>query len=372
MSNNKDASTKILGFKYQEMVALVKCLDAKNNTTIFLECYGDVSDSETSTEIKHSINDKKELYDTHRDFWKTLGNLVEHKDDYENYNLFILHTTAKIQIGSIFEKWEDLSVEEKVEKVLSIKPNKTISSHFQKVEKCELEVLKSILSRFKIESEKENSREYYKNILIEHNVITTSIPKEQAETFICLLLGHLSKELIISDNYQWKIDANKFKIDFQVYAKNYKIDDLIFPNIKIDETKSIDNGFKFTNELKNINYETKIGSALKDYFRAQKSRLEILNSRKSLASNLDDYDDEILEEFNDMKNSFEDKLKTNLFNDHIEDSRRFYDDFLSFISNKKDLLGVKSETIKNYYPKGRTHHNIENNQSITLKLNKEL
>lgn len=372
MTNNKDASTKILGFKYQEMVALVKCLEAKNNTTIYLECLGDVSDGETSTETKHSTNNKKELYDTHIDFWKTLGNLVEHKDDFEDYKHFILHTTAKIKAGSIFEKWEDLSIDEKVQKVLTVEPNNTISSHFQKIKKCELEVLKNILNRFKIESEKENSREYYKNILIEHNVITTSIPKEQTETFICLLLGYLSRELIISENYQWKIDANKFKMDFQIYAKNYKIDDLIFPNIKIDETKTVDNGFKFTNELKDINYELKIGSALKDYFRAQISRLEILNSRKSLASNLDDYDDEILEEFNDMKNSFEDKLKTNLFNDHIEDSRRFYDKFLNFISNKKDLLGVKSETIKNYYPKGRTHHNIEDNQSITLKLDKKL
>lgn len=372
MSNNQDASTKILGFKYQEMVALVKCLEAKSNTTIYLECYGDVADGETSWETKHSIDNKKELYNTHIDFWKTLGNLVEHKDDFENYKHFILHTTAKIQIGSIFENWENISTDEKAEKVLSIKPNDTISSHYQKVKKCELEVLKNILKRFKIESEKENSKEYYKNILIEHNVITTSIPKDQTETFICLLLGHLSKELLTSESYQWKIDANQFKMDFQVYAKNYKIDDLIFPNIKIDETKTIDNGFKFTNELKKINYETKIGSALKDYFRAQINRLEILNSRKSLASNLDDYDDEILEEFNDMKTSFEDKLKTNLFNDHIEESRRFYDEFLNFISNKKDLLGVKSETIKNYYPKGRTHHNIENNNNVTLKLEKEL
>lgn len=371
MSNNKDASTKILGFKYQEMVALVKCLEAKNNTIIYLECYGDVSDAETSTEIKHSIDDKKELYDTHIDFWKTLGNIVEYKDDFENYKHFILHTTAKIKIDSIFEKWELLSKEEKAVKVLSIKPNNTISPHFQKVKKCDLEDLKSILCRFKIESEQQNSKEYYKNILIEHNVITTSIPKEQNEAFVCLLLGHLSKELINSENYKWKIDANQFKMDFQVYAKNYKIDDLIFPNIEIDETKTIDNGFKFTNELKNINYETKIGSALKDYFRAQINRLEILNSRKSLASNLDDYDDEILEEFIDMKKSFEDKLKTNLFNDHIEESRRFYDDFLNLISNKKDLLGVKSETIKNYYPKGRTHHNIEDNQNVTLKLGKE-
>lgn len=66
--SNKDASTKILGFKYQETVALIKCLEAKNNTTIYLECFGDISDGETATELKHSIDGKKELYNTHLDF----------------------------------------------------------------------------------------------------------------------------------------------------------------------------------------------------------------------------------------------------------------------------------------------------------------
>lgn len=370
--SNKDASTKILGFKYQEMVALVKCLEAKNNTTIYLECFGDISDGETSTEMKHSIDDKKELYDTHIDFWKTLGNLVELKDDFENYNYFVLHTTAKIKIGSIFEEWANISEEEKETKVLSITPNATINPHFEKVRQCNSKDLRNILNRFTIEAEQKNANEYYKDILVEHHVITTSIPKENIEAFVCLLLGYISSQLINSDDYQWKIDKNKFSIDFQFFSKNFKIDDLIFPNIKIDESKIIDNGYKFTNELKNIYYESKIGSALNDYFRAQINRIEILNSRKSLATNLDDYDDEILEEFYDLKNSFEDRLKTNLFNDHITESRRFYDEFLMNISNKKDLLGIKSETIKNYYPKGRTHHNIEENTDVTLKLDKEL
>jgi hypothetical protein len=36
MSSKSDASTKILGFKYQEMVALKECFEAKDGTKIYM------------------------------------------------------------------------------------------------------------------------------------------------------------------------------------------------------------------------------------------------------------------------------------------------------------------------------------------------
>ena len=85
MSSKFDASTKILGFKYQEMVALKECFEAKDGTKIYLECLGDVSDGKISTEVKHSINDDKKLIDTHIDFWKTLSNIITEYDAFRFY-----------------------------------------------------------------------------------------------------------------------------------------------------------------------------------------------------------------------------------------------------------------------------------------------
>jgi hypothetical protein len=370
--SKSDASTKILGFEYQKMVALIKCLEAKNNTIIHLECFGDVSDGNTSTEIKHSINDGKGLYDTHPDFWKTLGNIIESKEDFKDYDNFTLHTTAKIRVGSIFDGWNQLTDIEKETKILSIIPNETIKSYWNKAKSCNPADLKSILKQFRIEDEQKNAREYYKDILIEHTIITTSVPKIHIESFACFLLGYISEKLITSNDYIWKIDKNEFQIDFQVYLKNFLIDDLIFPNIKIDPKTIIDKGYKFTTELKNIDYNSKIANALNDYFRANLNRIEILKTRKSLTQSLDDYDEEISESFTELKITFENKLNFSLFNNHKEESRRFYDEHQANISNKKDLLGVKSDTIKSYYPKGRTHHNIEENpiSSWTLKKSK--
>jgi hypothetical protein len=367
-----NASTKILGFEYQKMVALIKCLEAKNDTIIHLECFGDVSDGEVSTEMKHSIDDDKELYDTHIDFWKTFGNIIDSKEDFKNYSSFILHTTAKIRIGSIFDGWDSLTDLEKEKKIFSVTPNDTIKTYFNKAKSCDSTILKNILKRFRIEDEQKNAREYYKNILIEHPIITTSVPKIHIESFACFLLGYISEKLIFSNDYIWKIDKNEFQIDYQVYLKNFLIDDLIFPKIKVDRTKIIDKGYKFTSELKKINYSSKIANALDDYFRANLSRIELLKTRKSLAQSLDDYDEEISESFIDLKITYENKLNFSLFKDYKSESRRFYDDYLAEISNKKDLLGVKSDTIKSYYPKGRTHHNIEENPiySWTLKKSK--
>lgn len=365
-----NASTKILGFEYQKMVALIKCLEAKNNTVIHLECFGDVSDGDESIEMKHSIDDDKELYDTHIDFWKTFGNIIDSQEDFKDYNTFVLHTTAKIRIGSIFEGWNTLTDLDKETRILSVTSNATIKAYCSKAKSCDSDNLKNILKRFRIDDEQKNARTYYKDILIDHPVITTSVPKKHIESFICFLLGYISEKLITSNDYIWKIDKNEFQIDFQVHLKNFLIDDLIFPNIKIDPKTITDRGYKFTTELKNIGYTSKTANALNDYFRANLNRIEILKSRKSLSQSLDDFDDEISEHFSDLKITFENKLGLSLFNDYKKESRQFYDEHQATISLKKDLYGVKSDTIKTYYPKGRTHHIIEESTISSWKLNK--
>ncbi|AOC95950.1 hypothetical protein BB050_02856 [Flavobacterium anhuiense] len=368
--SNTDASTKILGFEYQKMVALIKCLEAKNDVIIHLECFGDISDGTESVETKHSINDNKELYDTHEDFWKTLYNIIDNEDDFKSYTSFILHTTAKIREKSIFDGWNSLTDSQKESRIKSVKPTGTISSYINKVNSSSSDDLKSVLKRFKIEDNQKNARDYYKDVLITHPQITTPVPQSHIEPFVCLLLGYISEKLITSSDYIWKIDKNEFKIDFQRFLKNYLIDDLIFPNIKVDPDTISDKGYRFIAELRNIGYETKIANALNDYFRANFNRIDILMKNRSLAESLDDYDDEILESLNDTKLTFENRLSSLLLPNYKKESRLFYDHYQENISLKKDLKGVKTDTIKNYYPKGRTHHMIEESESFSWKLNK--
>ncbi len=50
-SNN--ATPKYLGYVYQVLIAIEQCFQAKKNETIWIECYGDVYDGSTSTEVKY-------------------------------------------------------------------------------------------------------------------------------------------------------------------------------------------------------------------------------------------------------------------------------------------------------------------------------
>lgn len=181
MSSKSDASTKIVGFKYQEMVALKECFEAKDGTKIYLECFGDVSDGKTSTEVKHSTDVGKKLIDTHIDFWKTLSNIITEYDTFRFYDKFILHTTAKIKEGSIFEGWVHLDKSEKEKKINAVKSNDTIGEYYDNVTSFDQESLQNILEKFEIKDNQKSAKDYYKDILLNHIAIINMVKEEKIE-----------------------------------------------------------------------------------------------------------------------------------------------------------------------------------------------
>ncbi|WP_158963709.1 hypothetical protein [Myroides fluvii] len=366
MTSKSDASTNILGFKYQEMVALKESLDAKDGSKIYLECFGDISDGITSTEIKHSINEDKKLIDTHIDFWKTLSNIITEYDTFRFYDKFILHTTAEVKIGSIFEKWNELKKNEKCAKILAVKSNKTISQYYSNVVKFDKSNLESILEKFVIKSNQQSAKEYYQEILINHSAIKNLIKRNERESFLNYLLGYISSELINSDSYLWEIDIDSFRANFQSYANRYQIDDLSFPVSNASANSNTTNNFYFVKELQNIEYVNKIGSSMSNYLKASESQIKMIQERLSLYETLDNYDEDIRDLVIELKESHLDQLTKNC--DIKEKSRRFFDESINQISSKTTIDGVAG--VRPYYPKGRLLHNIEE-KYIVLNLNSE-
>jgi len=363
MSKKTDASTKILGFKYQEMVALKECFDAKDGTKIYLECLGDVSDGETSTEVKHSIDEDKKLIDTHIDFWKTLSNIMNEYDTFRFYNKFILHTTAEIKKESIFENWNNSSKSEKLSKIKSVKSNDTIDSYYKNIMSFDESLLEKVLEKFEILDNQKSAKEYYKDVLIKHPVIINSVAEENREAIIYSLLGFISKELITSNNYVWHIDIDTFRDNFRFFMNQYKISDLKFPVSNLVASDSDRNKFNFVKSLEEIDYERKIGKSMNYYLRASESQLKMITARMSLSENLDNYDEDIKEFVLDLEDSHIDKMVPGI--DVKQFSRRFFDESLEKVSSKTKIEGV-TET-RSYYPKGRLLHNIEIN-SININL----
>lgn len=363
MSSKSDASKNILGFKYQEMVALKECIEAQDGTKIYLECFGDVSDGKVSTEVKHSINDDKKLYDTHPDFWNTLSNIVSEYDTFRFYDKFILHTTAEIKKDSIFEKWSNLSTSEKKTKILAVKSNDTIEKHYEKIKAFDSTKLREVLNKFEINDKQKSAKVYYKEVLIKHPVIINTIEEKDREQFLCSLLGYISNELINSTEYIWEIDINSFRENFRSYAIPYQIEDLKFPISKITPDISSKDNFQFVQALEAIEYEIKIGKSMTNYLKASDSQLRMIQARTSLSENLENYDEDIKDIVLELKDSHIDKFIEG--SDPKENSRRFFDDSIEKITSKTKIEGV-TET-RPYYPKGRLLHNFET-RDINLNL----
>lgn len=361
-----DASKKILGFKYQEMVALVKCLEAKDDTSIFLECYGDIADNKISIEIKHSIDTSKKLINTHIDFWKTIYNCLYNYETYKFYSKFILHTTADIKEDSIFCGWNEKQAKDKLADVLSIEATNTIADYVTYIKDSDKKILKELLDKFVINANEKSAQDYYVDILCNHPSVVNALKIEFRKSFINSLLGYISSKLIEADKYIWEINIYSFREEFQSYLKHYQIEDLIFPYSNKEVNISDQHEFKFIQELKDIEYDLKIGRAFKNYIKAADSQLMMITQRKSLSEALDRFDEAITELIEDNTIVHTDKLKTEQNYDLNEKSRRFIDCTEEKVSAKKEILGVKA--VEDYYPKGRFYHCLEENELFSCKL----
>ncbi|MGL6010417.1 MAG: hypothetical protein ACRC0J_02730 [Shewanella oncorhynchi] len=160
-SNN--ATSKYLGYIYQVLIAIEKCFEAKSNETIWIECFGDVYDGKTFTEVKHHCMEHN-LSSNAQDFWKTLKNLVV--EDSSIFQRIVLHTTSYIAENSAFYGWNDLSAKRKLEIVKSHIPTSSTKPFYDTIfrEASETEI-ENILARFTIEHSQLQIEEKWKSLL---------------------------------------------------------------------------------------------------------------------------------------------------------------------------------------------------------------
>lgn len=364
-SAKRDASKQILGFKYQELVALLKCLDSDDNGKIYLECFGDISDNTTVTEVKHSINDKKTLHNTHIDFWKTLSNIVSEYDRLRFYKQYILHTTATIKEDSIFNNWNELSAKEKRKRIKKVHPTETIKIYCININSHKIAELDEILGKFQINASEPNAKEFYKKRLLEHPAITKPLALKDREPVIINLFGILSFYLINNENL-WEIDLESFNDSFRSILKKYQIDDLLFPIVNSNPNNQKENNFKFIKALKDIDYKAKIEIAVNDYFRAAESQITMISKRPTLTNELESFDDELLEDMKEMKITRQDELSYLNLPDINQYSKRFFDACIDNAKDKTTINGVSG--VRSYYPKGRVHHQVEEHEDFKWRL----
>lgn len=359
---SNDATLKLLGYKYQELMAIETIFNAKINETIWLECKGDVANSKSVTEHKHHFGNAT-LSDKSIDFWKTLKNMVEEKNLISQFQYCVLSTTAKILENSIFFNWNSLPKEEKYRNLKKITPTKTIQIFYDyifKNDNIQKDEFLSILEKFTIKSSQLKIDEKWKE-LIEHPFLSL-VKEKDRESSLELIYGYITKQAIIENN-QWHIKRNQFVKDMQFSLRKYIQGKPVFPMYTNNEIHNdIDRrDFIFVRELQDIKTpKILISYAVSDYLKANLSQIHMLEESPLLVKDLDAYDADIFQLLEIEKSELsmtitEDDIGTKISE---ETSRKLYQNCRD--TSHQEINNV--EQTQKYYKDGRMHSVVEENK----------
>ena len=194
---------------YQFLVALEKCFEMQNDESIWIEKYGDVTNSNgEQVEVKDY---QKNLTDLDHNVWKTMKNWLADGFDVSYYHSLILSTTQTISSTSKFIDWNNKNKDEKLEILNSIsqkyteqkKKDETTQKLLNNVlDSSTSDKLLSILEKFTIQSEAENDEILYKRLL---EISTDGILEEKRDEFLASLVGYIIKPEITSGGWEIKI-----------------------------------------------------------------------------------------------------------------------------------------------------------------------
>ncbi|MBL1276303.1 MAG: hypothetical protein COB30_009450 [Ectothiorhodospiraceae bacterium] len=353
---SNDATFKLLGFEYQKLIALEKCLDAKPNERIWIECRGDVANKDTSMEIKHHSSNHN-ITSNSEDVWNTLKNYITEINITQTFTNLILHTTSSIPNSSIFFDWNRLAIAEKRRKVLNHTPSATIKSYYETVAKCSEENLKLILGRFEIISNQPKIEEMWEN-LKKHSALII-VPLNLRDQAIQELYGYITKQAISNPN-MWQIDINDFQRDMRHSISKFTTDKVPFPFISEGsvQPKKKNGELIFIQKMKDIKLKKKNQEiAISDYFRAQETQITMLSSSPTLRDSLERYDNNIERDLENEKSSTSYDLSESDINTEKADkeSRDLY--FRCIRKPEAAITGVAD--VQKYYKDGRVHHVID-------------
>lgn len=354
-----DNTLKLLGFDYQKLIALEKCLDAVPNEHIWIECKGDVADKNTSTEVKHH-GSHSNLTSNSKDAWNTIKNYVENIQAAKSFDHLVLHTTSSLPENSIFHDWNNLTPSQKKIKLVKHTPSPTIKELHKKIKECRDEDLLAILERFSIYSDQPKIKEKWEELKLHSAFIL--IDKKFLDQAIELLYGYITKEAI-DEAYIWKISINDFRHDMKHSLSKFTTEEIPFHFISKDDEDHIIDGLEFTflAKMKDIKLREKdLQSAVSDYLRAQESQINMLRTSPMLEENFIKYDGNIKNDITVEKSSKSYNLTAKeIGTDHADKtSREVYFDCIKKPHPK--ITSVKDT--EKYYRDGRIHHITEESE----------
>lgn len=370
---------------YQFLIALEKCFEMQNDESIWIEKYGDVTNSSgEQVEVKDY---QKNLTDLDHNVWKTLKNWLDDGFDISHYHSFILLTTQTISPTSKFIDWNNKNKDEKLESLNSIKEKfdeqkkksiekKTLTVSKSTKEKKEKpdetqillnkvfdssksDKLLSILEKFTIQSEAENDETLYKRLV---ETRTDGILEEKRDEFLDSLVGYIIKPEITSGG--WEVKNKEFRQKTKSLIETYISTTKVFPKIEMtpitDDIIEEHQSYLFVQKIEDIGYDEVKSEVISDFIYARRTISEELRSREISPKEYSHYENEVFKSFKTKhRNALIDANSIN----HIKESKKLYNN-------------VTDETAPNFYnfndtPKSYRNgilHEIANDDENPTKL----
>lgn len=356
-----NATPKYLGYIYQVLIAIEKCFEAKPNETIWIECFGDVYDGKTSTEVKHHCTEHN-LSSNSKDFWNTLKNLVV--EDSSAFERIVLHTTSFIANNSIFYNWNDLSAKRKLNVIKSHKPTRTTKHLYETIfDEATDSQLKSILSRFTIEHSQLPVEEKWKSLLQMRQLKCVAEPYR--ESILNWIYSYINKNAI-EESRLWRVNINDFDDAFQVQVNRWSGDRIPFPVDREKYDLDQQSSFPFLSEYKDIGLRAHDrGNALNDYFKAKNSEENLVDLKPDIMPELlEDYARDVVEKATGYKRQYSYQIESEDLGS-AKSTKAARDAYLEFYNSP--VLDVPEVTnTRPYFMRGKIHEAI-NKELYTWK-----
>lgn len=366
MSNTlKHDSTKT--FKpiiYQFLVALEKCFEMQNDESVWIEKYGDVTNSNgEQIEVKDY---QKDLTDLDHNVWKTMKNWLDDGFDITYYHSLILLTTQTISPTSKFIDWNSKNKDEKL-KILNFiaekfaeqkKKDETTQKLLNSVlDSSKNDKLLEVLEKFTIQSEAENDENLYKRLI---ETRTDGILKEKRDEFLDSLVGYIIKPEITSGG--WEVKNKEFRQKTKSLIETYTSTTKIFPKIEInqitDENVATHQSYSFVKKIEDIEYEEVKSDAISDFIYARRTLNEELKNYEISKKEYDTYENEIFRSFETKRRK---ALRSANSANHIDKSKDLFDDMTD--ETAPDFYNF-NDTPKSYR-NGLLHEIADDNENPT-------
>ena len=314
---------------YQFLVALEKCFEMQDDESIWIERYGDVTNSNgEQIEVKDY---QKDLTDLDHNVWKTLKNWLDDGFDISYYHSFVLLTTQTVSKTSNFLTWNQKNKEEKLEILNTIsegfsakkKKSKDTETLLNKVldAKTNSKLLK-VLDKFIIHSEYDKDENLYQKFI---ETRTDGILPEKKDEYIDSLLGYIINPEITSGG--WEIKNKEFRQRTKSLIETYTTTTKIFPKINIEPlTDNIINehqSYLFVKKIEDIEYHEVKSDAISDFIYSRRTLNEELKNYEISKKEYDSYENDI---FKSYEPKYRKALRAADASNSIDKAKDLYDD----------------------------------------------